>query len=231
MSAICRSALFPIRTRTFDLSLYLVANRPSFQDEGLFVAKIMEAVKGGVSCVQFRDHSNNFATTLKTARVLKKMLQDLGVPFIVNTLESIELALAIQADGVYLEETFPYPKARILLGNKAIIGMPVKTKEEVMAAIQISEIDYLSVKIFPSKRTCPKNDALWGMDGLQDILKISPHPIVAIGGINLESAESVYKQLRINDGIAMAGGIMGEEDPCATAQKIQAMRQKIREAL
>ena len=40
----------------FDLSLYLVANRPSFQDESLFFSKIMSAVKGGVSCVQFRDH-------------------------------------------------------------------------------------------------------------------------------------------------------------------------------
>ncbi len=54
------------------------------------------------------------------------------------------------------------------------------------------------------------------------------HRIVAIGGLNLECAESIYRELRSDDGIAMAGGLMEENDPCITAQKIQAIRQKDR---
>src|SRR6267154_2384378 len=78
----------------FDLSLYLVANRPSFQDESQFFSKIMKSVKGGVSCVQLRDHKNDFATTLKTAARLKKMLQYEGIPLFINTLKLIEVAQA-----------------------------------------------------------------------------------------------------------------------------------------
>jgi thiamine monophosphate synthase len=120
MIPVCRPIFYRL---PFDLSLYLVANRPSFQDESLFFSKIKEAVEGGVSC--------------------------------------------------------------------------------------------------------PRNDELWGMEGLRNIRAISPHRIVAIGGLNLECAESVYRVLHFDDGIAMAGGLMGEEDPCATAQKIQAIRQRV----
>ena len=100
--------------------------------------------------------------------------------------------------------------------------------DEVLAAGQSDEIDYLSVKISPSKRTCPRNDELWGMDGLRNIRAITPHRIVAIGGINLACVEPVYKALYPDDGIAMAGGLMGEDNPLDTAQKIQIIRQRVR---
>lgn len=52
---------------------------------------------------------------------------------------------------------------------------------------------------------------------------------IPIGGLNLSCVEPVYRELRSDDGIAMAGGLMDEEAPDITAQKIQAIRQKIRE--
>jgi|GEM_PF-5674166 len=55
---------FPRERLFYNLSLYLVANRPSFQDESLFFLKIQEAVRGGVSCVQLRDHKSDYPTCL-----------------------------------------------------------------------------------------------------------------------------------------------------------------------
>ena len=66
------------------------------------------------------------------------------------------------------------------------------------------------------------------MDGLRSVRAIIPHRIVAIGGLNLSCVEPVYRELRSDDGIAMAGGLMDEEAPNVTAQKIQSIRQKIR---
>lgn len=232
MSSICRSVLAcghlhtPKGRRSFDLSLYLVANRPSFQDENLFFSKINASVKGGVSCVQLRDHQSDFDATLRTAARLKEMIK--GIPLFINTLKPIEVALAIDAQGIYLEEKFPYSEARKLLGRTAIIGIPVKTINEALALGKTNEVDYISVKIAPSKRTCPRNDEILGRDGLRSIRAISPHRIVAIGGLNLECVESVYRELRIDDGIAMAGGLMEEEYPCLTAQKIQEICQRVR---
>ena len=147
---------FPIpRCRlTFDLSLYLIANRPSFQDENRFFSKIMSAVKGGVSCVQLRDHKGDLSTTIRTALRLKNMLQ--GVPLFINTLQPFDVIHAVDAEGVYLEDNFPHSEARKLLGRKAIIGASVKTMEEVMALGQAKEVDYISVKVSPSKKTCPR---------------------------------------------------------------------------
>ena len=233
MLPICRSmsswSRLPIpRGRlAFDLSLYLVANKPSFQDENLFFSKIMAAVKGGVSCVQFRDHKNDLSETIRTALRLKNMLK--GVPLFINTLQSFDVVHAVDAEGIYLEDNFPHLEARKLLGRKVVIGTAVKTMEEVLALGQTSEIDYVSVKVSPSKKTCPRNDQLWGMEGLRNVRAIIPHRIVAIGGLNLSCIEPVYRELRSDDGIAMAGGLMDEEAPNITAQKIQSIRQKIRE--
>lgn len=223
---ILKSLLIPKERKLLDLSLYLVANRPSFQDENLFFSKIKESVEGGVSCVQYRDDKSDFATTLKIAQYLKKLLK--GTPLFINTLKSIEVARSVGAEGVFLENPFPYSEARKLLGRKAIIGIPVRTMDQVLGAGKSNEIDYLSVKISPSKKTCPRNDEIWGIEGLEKIRNDSPHRIVAIGGLNLENAESIYKYLNSNDGIAMAGGLMNDQNPRLTAQKIQMIRQGIR---
>ena len=52
---------------------------------------------------------------------------------------------------------------------------------------------------------------------------MTPYRVVAIGGLNLHLAASIYRELRPGDGIAMAGGIMNERDPYSTAQKIRAI--------
>jgi thiamine-phosphate pyrophosphorylase len=232
MSAISRLATslsfiqVPKERLSCNLSLYLVANRPSFQDEQVFFSKILAAVRGGVSCVQLRDHQSSYLTSLEMASRLKDMLG--ATPLFVNTLESIKLAQAINAEGIYLEEGVTPSEARSLLGERVIIGAPVKTMEEVMATNQMQAIDYLSVKVFPSKKTCPKNTILWGIEGLRKIRLSSPHRIVAIGGLNLNSVEAIYKDLNMGDGIAMAGGLMGEENPYLTAKKIQAIQENIR---
>lgn len=214
------------RNRPFvDLSLYLVANRPSFFDENLFLEKILSAVKGGVSCVQFRDHKNDLNATIQTAFRLKEALKE--TPLFVNTLQSFEVFNTVKADGIYLEENSSYREARKILGEKAFLGISVKTMAEVLALEHCRDVDYLSVKVSPSKKTCPRNDQLWGMDGLRNVRAHSSHRIVAIGGLELSCVEPVYEELRLDDGIAMAGGLMDRLDPRQEAQKIQAIRQTI----
>ena len=69
------------------------------------------------------------------------------------------------------------------------------------------------------------------MEGLRFVRVFLPHKIVAIGGLTLDSAASVYGELGVEDGLAMAGGLMDEKDPCATAQKIQSMVHYVRGSL
>lgn len=213
---------FPKERLFCDLSRYLIANRPSFSEEHFF-SKVQDAVRGGVSCVQLRDHTNDVLTILRTAERLKEICK--SIPLFINTLEAIKVAKMTKAQGIYLEKG-PFFEARKILGEKAVIGIPIKTLEEVRAVGQINAIDYLSVKVFASKKTCLKNDQLWGMEGLRKVRTSSPHRLVAVGGINLESIEMIYKELDFDDGIAMASGLM--DDPCFSVQKMVDVQKKVR---
>lgn len=210
-----------------NLSLYLVANRPSFQDETLFFERIKHAVKGGVSCVQLRDYENNVETTIKTAVRLKEILKE--VPLFINTLHSFDVARSVDAAGVYIENGRFSMRTAHLCDKKWIVGVPVRTMNDVLTLENVDKIDYLSVKIWPSKTTCPRNDQLWGIDGLRNVRAISTHRIVAIGGIDLSSVDAVYRELYFHDGVAMAGGLMNEQHPEITARKIHTIHKSIKE--
>lgn len=210
-----------------NLSLYLVANRPSFHNEDIFFTKILAAVKGGVSCVQLRDHQNDLSATMKTALRLKQMLQ--GIPLFINTLNAVHVAYAIDAEGIYLEDNASHSDVRKQLGQKIIIGASIKTLNDVLVFKNTNAIDYISVKISASRKTCPRNDLLWGMEGLHQIRAMTSHRIVAIGGLDLSCVGPVYRALRHDDGVAMAGGIMDALSPEITARKIQSLRNSIME--
>lgn len=180
-----------------DLSVYLIANRPSFNEENLFFPKILAAVEGGISCVQLRDYQSDFAPTIKTVSRLKSLLKK--TPLFTNTLNALALLKATEVDGIYLEEAFDPFFARTLLGPKAIIGCPYKTHLS-----ENSALDYITVKVVSSKRTCSRNDHIWGIECLQKICSLVHHKIVAVGGImdcldpkkDVEAIRVSYQYLR-----------------------------------
>lgn len=224
MLPICRSTLnasrvvFPPERLPFDHSLYLIANRPSFQDEKTFFLKVMQSVEGGVSCVQYRDYESDLSIILKSAARLRKLLK--GVSFFINTRNSFEVALSTGADGVYLEEKFTISEARKLLGQKLIIGIPVKTVEEILALGQTPDIDYLSVKVGLSTRTCTKNYAIVELEQLRKIYASSPYKIILTGGQSINTVKTSCSEFR-GVGYAMASALTMAADPCKMAQEIR----------
>lgn len=213
----------------FDLSLYLVADRKSVPNEEDFFSKIGQAVKGGVTCIQLRDHDQTYETSLRTALRLKKMLSDTSVSLMINN--RLDVALEASAEGVYLErKDICYSEARRLLGPDRVIGMPVYTMSGVLEAEQ-RDVDYLSIKIFPSKKTNPGDIQVWGIKGLQEAREKSRHRFVAIGGIDLDNLESVCRFLHLGDckdGIAMVGDLWRADDPSAMAMRIRTIIEKVK---
>lgn len=106
------------------------------------------------------------------------LLQNTQSPFFINTLNLIEVASQVKPDGVYLEENLCITAARRHLGKKTVIGIFFKTTGDVLAARKNSLIDYLSIKVFSFKKTCPKTNPneLWGLDGLRKVCSLSSTP-------------------------------------------------------
>lgn len=210
------------------LAVYAVANYASFLSQFCFLKQIQRLACAGVDCVQLRDDRSELQEVLRTAEATKKILGD--IPMFMNALrmdtkKALMLAQRVDVAGVYLEGKASYSETRSILGSRSCIGIPVKTMEEVLAAEEL-DVDYLSVKVFNSKNTCPRKEITWGIEGLREVRAISSHRIVVIGGIDENLVESIYAELKPGDGIAMAGGLMNAPDPCATVQKMRKLYQE-----
>lgn len=195
--------------------LYLVTDRALSLGRPLEDV-ILAAVKGGVSMVQLREKDVSTRFFLAEAEHVKNLLAPYHVPLIIN--DRVDVALAIGADGVHIgQEDMPYPLARKLLGGRAIIGLSVETKEQVLEA-EAYDVDYLGVSPIFETPTKTDTKGSWGLDGLAEVRRLSRHRLVAIGGLNAANAESVIRAGA--DAIAVVSAICSAPDPQQAAAEL-----------
>ncbi len=199
----------------FDLSLYLVTDRPL--SGGRDMAWIVrEAAAGGVTMVQLREKECSTAEFIQLARELKAALAPLGIPLIIN--DRVDVALAVDADGVHIGQSdMPYDTARKLLGSDKIIGLSVETMDEVIAANAL-DVDYIGIS--PVYATPTKTDTLtpFGLDGVDEVMRCSRHRCVAIGGMNRDTVGEVIAHGV--EGVAVVSAIVAAPSPREAAAEL-----------
>ena len=199
----------------FDLSLYLVTDRPL--SGGRDMAWIVrEAAAGGVTMVQLREKECSTAEFIALARELKRALSPLGIPLIIN--DRVDVALAVDADGVHIGQSdMPYDVARRLLGPDKIIGLSVETMEEVIAANAL-DVDYIGIS--PVYATPTKTDTLapFGLGGIEEVMRLSRHRCVAIGGMNRATIGEVIA--RGVEGVAVVSAIVAADSPREASEEL-----------
>jgi thiamine-phosphate pyrophosphorylase len=169
----------------YDLSLYLVTQC----DTSNVFSAVKAAVEGGVRIVQLREKEKTTRQIIEIGKKLQKLLKPYRVPLIIN--DRVDIAKVIQADGVHLGQSdLSVAEARSILGPNALIGLSVETTEQVLEA-QNFEVDYLAASPVFSTTTKTDHASPWGLENLKLICNESPHPIVAIGGINESNAREV----------------------------------------
>ncbi|MBF08095.1 MAG: thiamine phosphate synthase [Cobetia sp.] len=199
---------------SLDLSLYLVTDPALCAERGL-EATVMAAVRGGVSVVQLRDKHASDEEMIAQAIRLKALLDEYEVPLIIN--DRIEVALASGADGLHIGQSDGDPvEARRRLGEDALIGLSVQTLEQ-LKAVDVERIDYLGLGPVYATPTKPDHAAPLGIEGLTQLVRSSPLPTVAIGGISLANAGEVMTSG--TDGLAVVSALCSAEDPAAAAQQ------------
>ena len=202
----------------FDLSLYLVTDRPL--SGGRDMAWIVrEAAAGGVTMVQLREKECSTAEFIALARELKRALSPLGIPLIIN--DRVDVALAVDADGVHIGQSdMPYDVARRLLGSDKIIGLSVETMEEVISANAL-DVDYIGIS--PVYATPTKTDTLapFGLEGIEEVMRLSRHRCVAIGGMNRDTIGEVIA--RGVEGVAVVSAIVAADSPREASEELAAI--------
>ncbi len=178
---------------------------------------VREAVLGGVSVVQFREKECGPNEFIDQAARLKELLDSYNVPLIVN--DRVEAALRIGAHGVHIgQEDMAYADARRLLGPDAVIGLTVKTLEQVVAAEGL-DVDYLGVGPIFATDTKPDAGRSWGMDGLSRAAGLSRHKIIAIGSMNSENAGPAIRAGA--HGVAAVSAICAASSPKDAARSLR----------
>ncbi|GBC94830.1 Thiamine-phosphate synthase [bacterium HR16] len=195
--------------------LYLVTDRDLLQGRPLEEV-VLAAVQGGVKMVQLREKHATTRFFVEEAQRIKELLAPYEVPLIIN--DRVDVAMAVGAHGVHIgQEDMPYPLARRLLGEHAIIGLSVETMEQVREAEQY-DLSYISVS--PVFETPTKTDTkgAWGIEGLKQVRAVTRHCVVAIGGINATNVQQVVRAGA--EGIAVVSAICAAPDPLESTRNL-----------
>ena len=188
-----------------DLQLYFIMGTVNVKNKQPL--ELLEAaLQAGITMFQLREKGLGALTNAPYehfARQCQKLCQQYKVPFIIN--DDIDLALKLKADGIHIgQDDFPVSRVREKIGEM-ILGVSVHSAAELQLALT-NGADY--VGIGPIYATSSKKDAKSpsGTGFLQQVRSQYPTlPIVAIGGIDCQNAETVLQAGA--DGVAVISAI------------------------
>lgn len=206
-----------------DMLLYAVTDQ-SWLKEGQTLLSVCEDVlANGATFLQIREKDLDANAFEVEATKLKDLCARHKVPYVVN--DSVEIALAIDADGVHVGQSdIKGREIRSIIGTGKILGISAGTVDEAIAA-EKAGADYIGVgAVFGS--STKKNARNLTVGKLKEISSAVSIPVVAIGGINgknlMELSDSGV------DGVAVVSAIFAAENPGkATAQLLELSKEMI----
>ncbi len=201
--------------RLLDFRLYCVTDRRQTAGRPL-VEVVHAALDGGVRAVQLREKDLEGGALYQLASTLRELTARYQARFLIN--DRIDVALAVEADGVHLGQTsFPVATARRLLGPGKLIGVSTHSPAEIAAAVDADFLVFGPVYFTPSKAVYGEPQ---GLERLRQAVAQSSVPVLAIGGIHSERVTEV----RATDahGIAVISALSAAPDPARAARELLA---------
>jgi thiamine-phosphate pyrophosphorylase len=159
---------------------------------GLSHAEQVEVLAaGGASLIQLREKRGSPVEFYRQAIDAMSVARRLGVQIIIN--DRVDIAIAVKADGVHLgQDDLPPDRARRLLGESRVIGFSTHILQQALAA-DAAGIDYLAIGPVFQTSTKVNPDAVVGLETVTEVRRLVSTPLVAIGGITLETARTVIE--------------------------------------
>ncbi len=173
----------------------------------------------GVQLMQLRDKRGSAARVHAQANELLAILSPRGVRLIVN--DRPDIAAMTDSGGVHVgQEDLAPEQARRICGPPRWVGVSTHNLEQLRAA-DATSADYIAVgPIFPTG-TKANPDPVVGIDFLRAARQLTQKPLVAIGGITIESAADVFRAGA--DSVAVIRDLIAAPDPGARAREYLAV--------
>jgi thiamine-phosphate pyrophosphorylase len=184
--------------------VYPILDSEALERHGLTLPAAAAALlDGGASILQIRHKGHWSRDFFDRARDTARLCREAGADLIVN--DRADFALLLDAGLHVGQDDLPPRDARRLMGTGATIGYSSHNAAQLCAAGG-EPVDYVAIgPIFPtgSKRN---PDPLVGVHELLQCRSLIEKPLVAIGGITLETAAEVWRAGA--DSVAVIGGLL-----------------------
>ena len=186
-----------------------------------FAAQLSEA---GVELMQLRDKRASARKIYAESRALAERFAGSGVRLILN--DRPDIAAMIGAGGVHVgQEDLPVEAARAICGSGCWVGVSTHNLAQLREANQTSA-DYIAVgPIFPTA-TKENPDPVVGLDFLRFAREETRKPLVAIGGITIQSAADVFRAGA--DSVAVVRDLLEAPSPSGRAREYLAIADRSR---
>lgn len=193
--------------------LYVIT--PDLDDTDELVRRVSAAVAGGARLVQYRNKIAGPELALAQVRGLLRVTRAAGVPLIVN--DSLELALATDADGLHLGGTDgDLAAARRALGPGRLLGASCYNRLELAVAARAAGADHVAFgSVHPS--TTKPGAIRAPLDLFRAARAALDCPICAIGGITAANAAAVVAAGA--DAVAVITDVFAADDVQAAAAR------------
>jgi thiamine-phosphate pyrophosphorylase len=170
--------------------------------------QVRRLAAGGVQLIQLRDKGAAPREFYRAAQEAMQVARKLGVSVIIN--DRVDIALAVEADGVHVgQDDLPPESARALLGEGKIVGFSTHSIEQAIAADRLP-VDYLAIGPVFATPTKIDHEPVIGVELVRRVREAVEKPLVAIGGIALETAPAVMEAGA--DAVAVISGILKAKD-------------------
>ncbi len=178
----------------------------------------------GVQLMQLRDKRGSAARLYSQAKELAEILAPRGARLIVN--DRPDIAAMTASAGVHVgQEDLPVEAARRVCGPSRWVGISTHNLEQLRAA-DATSADYIAVgPIFPTS-TKANPDPVVGIDFLRAARQLTRKPLVAIGGITIESAAEVF--CAGADSVAIIRDLLAAPNPGDRAREYLAVAERSR---
>lgn len=190
------------------LRLIVITDR-SLADPGDVIEIVADALRAGARTVQLREKALPPRDVLPLAHRLRADTRRHGALFFVN--DRLDLALAVQADGVHLgPDDLSVRAAREIAPPGFLIGYSADQVEEARRAVR-DGADYIGCGTVYPTGTKPDAGRETGIEGLRRVARAINAPVVGIGGVTPARAPAVIAAGAV--GCAAVAAVMAAANP------------------
>lgn len=174
-----------------------------------------DLAEAGVRLMQYRDKARPAREQLGIAQEIAESMAACGVSLIVN--DRPDVAVLAGARGVHVGQDDLEPEyARTIVGTERLVGVSTHNMEQFRSAMATSA-DYIAVGPIFATKSKVNPDPVVGIEFVKQVRALTHKPIVAIGGITLDTARPVIEAGA--ESVAVISDILSAASPSDRAKR------------